>query len=477
MKPTTEQQTIVTAASKRENLAIQAFAGAGKTSTLNLIAKEVTRPSLYIAFNKAIAEEATGKFPIWVDCKTLHSLAYQAIITPAKMFKKVSGFVDTKEIIELLDDELKLYTDSQVLEVVFQTLDVLKAYCQSASFDLEDFVVYFLEGDESTPLILKCIDKVWKAMTSKESKVKMTHDVYLKLFQLSKPTLDQYEVIYLDEAQDSNPVSLDIFYRQVHAQLILVGDPYQSIYEWRGAIDAFQSIPDSFSTYFLSESFRFTSEIARLASKLTYIAGNDREIKGNASREQVKSKAFICRTNNSILARLLMAVQDKSKVYVLADLKDLWSKMYHLSALSAGSKLKFPNKAFAGFHNINELRLEAEHNPELRKFLNLFSIISSGRGTHANIVAIKEVIVEEESEADFTISTAHKSKGLEWDMVTLDDDMLDLEDEDRELVKVLQDGQCLNLLYVSITRAKQVVNIPASVMEVISRADELRADW
>lgn len=479
MKPTQEQQAIITSALQRQNLAITAFAGAAKTTTCSMIAKELTRPSLYIAFNKSIATEASEKFPIHVDCKTLHSLAYADIIPPNKMFKKVSGFVDTKEVIALLDKQLELYTDVEVLEIIYQVIDVIKYFCQSADFSLEEFSdVYLSEkfNSEDRTFYRSLVVQVWSAMTSKSSSLKMTHDVYLKLFQLSKPTLDQYEVIYLDEAQDSNPVSLDIFYRQTHAQLVMVGDPYQSIYEWRGAVNAFESVPTSFARKELTESFRFTQEIADLASKLTYIAGNDTQIKGLASSGEIVSKATICRTNASILQHLLSAVQNKNKVFVLADLQDLWSKMYHISALVGGAKPRYPNKSLVGFHSFDELKREAEHSAELRKLLNLSSILASGKGTHANIVSIKEVIVEDVNDADFTISTIHKAKGLEYSFVELDEDILDLEEE-RPLVEVLKDGQTLNLIYVAITRAKYGISIPASVHEVLRQAETLRAKW
>jgi superfamily I DNA/RNA helicase len=396
------------------------------------------------------------------------------------MYKKVSGFIDTKEVIQLLDKQLESVPDHLLLEIVYTVLDVIRFYCQSAEFSLEEFSdVYLSESStsEQRNFLRPLVVQVWTAMISKSSSLKMTHDVYLKLFQLSKPVLDQYEVIYLDEAQDSNPVSLDIFYRQTHAQLVMVGDPYQSIYEWRGAVNAFDTVPASFVRKELTESFRFTQEIANLASKLTYIAGNDIRITGLAAEGELVDKAIICRTNASILSRLLLAVQNKNKVFVLADLQDLWSKMYHISALAGGAKPRYPNKSLVGFNSFDELKRESEHSAELRKLLNLGSILASGKGTHANIVSIKEVIVEDVSEADFTISTAHRSKGLEFSVVELDDDMLDLEEEERPLVEVLKEGQTLNLLYVAITRAKYKLLLPSSISEVLRQAENLRAEW
>ncbi|WP_234841934.1 UvrD-helicase domain-containing protein [Sinorhizobium meliloti] len=70
----------------------------------------------------------------------------------------------------------------------------------------------------------------------------------------------------LDEAQDTNPVVLDILQRQ-RGQLIYVGDRYQQIYEWRGAVNAMESIDTDASTY-LTTSFRFGDAIAELATKM-----------------------------------------------------------------------------------------------------------------------------------------------------------------------------------------------------------------
>ena len=76
--PTKEQEDIIFSASNGEDLVIKAFAGASKTSSLVMIANALHKKGksgLYLAFNKAIADDAKGKFPASVDCRTIHSLA------------------------------------------------------------------------------------------------------------------------------------------------------------------------------------------------------------------------------------------------------------------------------------------------------------------------------------------------------------------------------------------------------------------
>src|SRR4051794_29614406 len=79
VKPTVEQQAVVEAALSRQNLVVQAGAGTGKTSTLQLVSEELRESSLYVAYNKAIATDASSRFMPYVQCKTSHSLAFGAV--------------------------------------------------------------------------------------------------------------------------------------------------------------------------------------------------------------------------------------------------------------------------------------------------------------------------------------------------------------------------------------------------------------
>lgn len=78
--PTAEQSAIVKAFGTGRNLAIEAGAGTGKTSTLKMLAAAAPRRrGVYVAYNKAIASDAQREFPDSVKCATAHSLAYGAV--------------------------------------------------------------------------------------------------------------------------------------------------------------------------------------------------------------------------------------------------------------------------------------------------------------------------------------------------------------------------------------------------------------
>jgi hypothetical protein len=79
-KPTAEQYAVVDAVLGGGDLKIKAYAGAGKTSTLRLIADQLARNrGSYLAFNKEIAEHARRGFPRNVSARTVHSLAYASV--------------------------------------------------------------------------------------------------------------------------------------------------------------------------------------------------------------------------------------------------------------------------------------------------------------------------------------------------------------------------------------------------------------
>ncbi|EHP6639173.1 AAA family ATPase, partial [Salmonella enterica subsp. enterica serovar Schwarzengrund] len=74
-KTTAEQNAIIEW--KGNHLVVNAFAGTGKTSTLvNYAEANPESKMLYLAYNRAVRDEAERKFPYNVECKTSHQLAW-----------------------------------------------------------------------------------------------------------------------------------------------------------------------------------------------------------------------------------------------------------------------------------------------------------------------------------------------------------------------------------------------------------------
>ena len=79
LNPTDEQQAAADAFHADHHLALQAGAGTGKTTALAQLAHATRRRGRYLAYNRAIAQDATRRFPRSVLCKTAHALAYAAV--------------------------------------------------------------------------------------------------------------------------------------------------------------------------------------------------------------------------------------------------------------------------------------------------------------------------------------------------------------------------------------------------------------
>lgn len=84
------------------------------------------------------------------------------------------------------------------------------------------------------------------------------------------------------------------------------------------------------------------------------------------------------------------------------------------------------------------------------------------------LAALRRNSTDDQSKADVTVSTVHRSKGLEWDVVMLEEDFPDIFDTEKINGEKLVDE--LNLLYVGATRAKKVLVINMIVEVIIRKA-------
>lgn len=79
LPPDTPEQAKITHFKGRK-LVVRAFAGTGKTTTLEKFA--LNNPDtrmLYLAFQRSVADEGNARFPKNVTCRTSHQLAYAAV--------------------------------------------------------------------------------------------------------------------------------------------------------------------------------------------------------------------------------------------------------------------------------------------------------------------------------------------------------------------------------------------------------------
>ena len=211
---TPEQNAII--AWRGKQLVVNAFAGTGKTTTLvQFVQANPESKMLYLAYNRAIRDEAEQKFPFNVECKTSHQLAWSHF---GRHFRH-----QLTANLRITDVARKLNTRHWPLARL--ALTGLNTFLCSA--EPEPGIIHLPAEDErhglSADEILGVVQVLWYEVSRTESDFPITHDVYLKLFQLSGPSLaSKWDTILFDEAQDANPVT-SAFVLSQPCRIVLVG--------------------------------------------------------------------------------------------------------------------------------------------------------------------------------------------------------------------------------------------------------------
>ena len=440
-------------------MVVEAGAGTGKTSTLRLLASSRHRArGLYLAFNKAIQTEAARSFPRNVECRTAHSLAYRTHGAPMRARLNGPRVPSAKAAAILGAPSVPLGGDVVLAPaaVASMALRTVERFCRSADSELAARHVPLQptapEADPklAVPGVLAVARRAWEDLTSPSGSLKVTHDVYLKCWQRSKPMLD-YDFILFDEAQDADPAIADVVCRQ-KGQLVAVGDSAQAIFSWRGAIDFLERI-EAEHRVALTQSWRFGDAVADEANLWLTVLGSRLRLTGAPHRSTELAPvdapdAVLCRTNGGCLAEVLSAQAVGVRVALVGGGDDIVSLARAARQLQAGQPVGHPE--LVGFGSWDDVQHYAEHDPAGSDLAVAVKLIDR-HGPDAAIAAIQACVPE--GEAERTISTAHKAKGREWASVLVADDFREpAPDPDTgEPGPIVRDEAML--AYVTVTRA------------------------
>ncbi|MFD9744716.1 UvrD-helicase domain-containing protein [[Kitasatospora] papulosa] len=469
---TDEQTAAVDRFHAGDHLALQAGAGTGKTSTLALLAHGTHRTGRYLAYNKAIAQDAATRFPSSVTCKTAHALAYAAtghrfrtrLNGPRQPSWRTGQALGITKAIRLGDRDLS----PRVLS--YATLRTITRFCHSADPNLADHHVPRLrnleDADHHSQLIAEIMPfakKAWADLQTPDAgAVRFDHDHYLKIWALTEPKIPA-DFLLLDEAQDTNPVVEQIFNAQRdHAQLVMVGDSAQAIYQWRGARDVMTTFQGTALN--LSQSFRFGPRLAAEANRWLRIAqaplrltGTDKISTGIGPAEQ--PHAILCRTNVGAMREVMQQLEEGHRVALTGGGESLRALARAADDLKASRHTSHPELLL--FPTWGDLQDYAANDPAGRDLQPLVDLVDT-HGTGALLRAIHRL--DNEDTADITVSTAHKAKGREWGSVKIANDFppprdSDEQDDKGQPVSGPIDEAEARLAYVAVTRARHHLDL------------------
>ncbi|CAN2389609.1 18, partial [Pristimantis euphronides] len=480
-----------------------AFAGTGKTSTLIKYAER--RPHLrflYATFNKSIANHAFQLFPKNVVCKTFHSLAYQQTgklyqqrkkLNPSKLTSYTVNFVLPEGAAGFIRAKLVVRTLENFFASVEESIerDHVPIWCKNNRGERE------MVTPSEQQFAVREASKIWEKMQSleetREYAYKMTHDGYLKLWQLRKPNLSFYDAIFIDEAQDCTPSIMKVVLSQKCGK-IFVGDPHQQIYSFRGAVNALCEVPHT-HIFYLTQSFRFGAEIAYIGATILDACKKIRHkalVGGNQEgtvREHFQSKvAILSRTNACVFDQAVTVTdtENPSMIHIiggpenfgLGKIRDIWV-LFQPESERWRQKLFIKDKFIAtwqnkGFRALKEYAVSSED----RELEGKIAVVEKYNYRIPELLKkIETYHTADTTNADYILGTVHKAKGMEFDTVQVTDDFAKVPCARHNMERLQLTFAGLaedewNLLYVAVTRAKKHFTMTKSIENILTLAGE-----
>lgn len=491
----TPEQEAVVEHEPTSTLVVPAFAGTGKTSTLVEHAKrwESSR-GLYLAFNRDIRREARTRFPKHVEVRTMHAYAHRAM--------GVSRYEDRLQKTGIRRQQLR---EAARAALGAEGANIPHAVLRSISWGFRRYLISddrtllpqhlpvpAVEGWEPERVMRAATSIVEYLMDFRRTGGPFNHDMYLKAFALEQQAGNDpqapYSHVLIDESQDLNPVMIGIAMR-FGVPLIIVGDTYQSIYAFRGAVSAMKTFAGPRLP--LTQSWRFGARVASAANTILRLTSNppNLPVRPNPNVNTTvhsggAGEGMILARTNARLMELLM--EGVSRPFFIAGGYSQFRREIEAAIdLWAGKPLRFNSPL--PYKDRDELELEASEggDPVAARLVKLLE----GYGPvvlAATLERLASLAREHASEADIHLSTAHRSKGLEASVVTLMDDFWSLGKRlsYREYLKSKDDwslndqrdfDQELNLLYVAATRAKDQLFLPPELFHELQSEGPIRS--
>lgn len=457
--PTDEQIDILNAvALTDDNFMLQAYAGCGKTSTLEMVERAASqRPVLYLCFNKKVADEATSRMLSTTTVRTFNSIGHR--IWAASQCKNLR--LDAKKSANLLksiiDESPRASRDElwSVYHEVIAGVALAKAlgyvpdgvYPQAKRLISQSKFHAMLEerpDDLTSDLIDSVLARSIKA--AYDGTIDYNDQIYMPA--LFGGTFPKFPLVLVDEYQDLSPCNHALLERLVKGRIIGVGDENQNIYGFRGASAGgmAQALEQYGMTSLpLSISFRCPSAIVEHVHwhvpKFRWLKeGGDVHIANKLDHNDIMDTAtIICRNNAPLFNAAFKLLSSGRSISVVGS--DIGPKLVGIMKRLGPSELSRAQTLSAIDDWLTErLAREAKNALDLAECMRVFA--SHGDSLGQAITYAEHLFKQTGS---IRLLTGHKAKGLEFDEVI---------HLDPWLVRKQPSLQDRNLDYVISTRSR-----------------------
>lgn len=460
------------------HLLVRAVAGSGKTTTLVGAAERAVGRAVFLAFNKSIATELGQRLPAHFQARTFHSLCYTPVLRAIG-----AKTVNTDKIRDImraaLTEEMSRMYGAFIRRMIGLArnagIGCLIPDETSMWLALVDQHAITLDHDDAS--VEEGIGFCRKVLALSNAKAEADFDDLLYFAVLKRVKLPEFDWVFVDEAQDTNAVQRAILKKIMHARsrIVAVGDPAQAIYGFRGADStAMSMIKEEFGCKELplSVTYRCAKSIVEMAQdfvpdiqardgapdgivqaletewKLTDLGQHDLVVcRNTAPLIDLGWKLMSARIPLRILGRdigdgLVNLIKKCDKrggnVDAMCERLETWREREMAKALKRGND----SQAEAIEDKANAILMLAGELPERSR-------------TVTELIRIINALFTDEN-SRVTLSTVHKAKGLESEVVWWLGRSLCPSPWAKQ---PWQQEQERNIMYVAITRAKRMLNM------------------
>ena len=310
------------------NVVLEARAGTGKSTSCRegmwrLLEDNPALNIRYCCFNKKVSEEFAAKSPTGVDVGTMHRFGLQALQTAFR------STIEKNKTYMILDDcggqDMKRYLRKSVSMLVglaknhlFVPSDILTDYAALLHLVNRFDIQTYRQPDRVIELAWKCLER------SAEMTSVLDFDDMLWMCVLHSVPFPSVDFLFIDEAQDLNGTQHAMAELMAGSgRTVVVGDPYQSIYAFRGAdSESMERLKSKLDAVVmpLTISFRCPRSHVERARRIV----SDFEASPNASDgewidddnhesiEQARpGDLILCRTNGPIVSACLKSITNQ----------------------------------------------------------------------------------------------------------------------------------------------------------------------
>lgn len=426
---TDEQSAIYAAArSSSTNLMIEAFAGCGKTTTLEGIGREVRGTTLYLCFNRRNADEAALRMPYTCEVRTLNALGHRA--WTSKTYQKLTLDKDkTRNILRELIAEAPKSAQSVMWSAYHQIVDgvaraktfgyVPENFPQATSL-LKQGAFHALLDEEPDDLVADLIDAVLSRSIKAAFKGTIDFGDQVYMPAMFGGTFGRYPTVLVDEYQDLSPTDHALLERLIRNRIIGVGDRFQNIYGFRGAkaagmLDAINSF--SMTTLPLSLTFRCPSAIVshvhwRVPTFRALHQGGFVERPERLDSNDITDETVVICRNNAPLFRLAVQLLSCGRSPNIVG-RDIGPRLIGiLRKLGPESLGRTQVMEAINEWLLERLSAESKSAEDLAACMRVFA--EHGRDLGQAISYAEHVL---KADGKVLLTTGHKAKGLEWPRV------------------------------------------------------------